>query len=283
MTIENLTIGKFTIHGLQDGYFALDGGPMFGIVPKTIWEKTFPADEFNRIHFGLNSILIKTPSVQILVDTGIGTIIPEKFLQYLSVDQDPGLIQSLKNLGSDPEDIDFVINTHLHFDHCGGNMKKDEAERILPVFPKARYIIQKGEWDYGLNPIYRDTVSYFNQNYAPLQDLGILQLVDGEESVIEGVSVFLTPGHTSHHQSVIVESAGKKLAFLGDVIPTSVHVGLSYIASLDLFPMTTFEVKTKILHQAVEEDWIIALAHEPGHYFGKVRKSKNKFIFEPLT
>jgi len=283
MTINNINLGHFTIQGLRDGYFALDGGPMFGVMPKTIWEKTFPADELNRIHFGLNSILIKTQSAQILVDTGIGTIIPEKFLQYLCVDQAPGLVQSLKNLGSDPEDIDFVINTHLHFDHCGGNTRKDEEERILPVFPKAKYIIQKGEWDYGLNPIYRDMVSYFDQTYAPLQGFGLLQLVNGEESVAEGVSVILTPGHTSHHQSVIVESAGKKLAFLGDAIPTSAHVGLGYIASLDLFPMTTIEIKTKILDQAVEEDWIIALAHDPGHYFGKVQKSKNKFIFEPLT
>ena len=118
MTTHNIDLGQFTVQGLRDGHFALDGGPMFGVVPKTIWEKAFPADELNRIHFGLNSILIKTPSTQILVDTGIGTIIPEKFLQYLGVDQAPGLVQSLKNLGSDPEDIDFVINTDPIDDDC---------------------------------------------------------------------------------------------------------------------------------------------------------------------
>ena len=158
-----------------------------------------------------------------------------------------------------------------------------EGDQVLPVFPKATYVVQKGEWEYGLNPTYRDKVSYISQHFAPLQDFGLVQLVEGEETVTEGVSVIPTPGHTSHHQSVIVESGGKKLAFLGDAVPTSAHVGLGYIASLDLFPVTTFETKTKILNQAVEEDWIVAFAHDPGHYFGKIQKSKNKFIFEPLA
>jgi glyoxylase-like metal-dependent hydrolase (beta-lactamase superfamily II) len=282
MTIENLTIGKFTIHGLRDGYFALDGGSMFGVVPKPIWEKTFLADELNRIHFGLNSILIKTGSARILVDTGIGTIIPEKFLQYYAVDQNPGLVQSLNNLGINPQEIDFVINTHLHFDHCGGNTQRDDEGQVIPVFPNAGYFIQKGEWEYGLQPVYRDKASYFSQTYSPLKDHGLLKLVDGDESITDGVSVILTSGHTAHHQSVIVESEGEKLAFLGDAVPTSAHVGLAYIASYDLFPMTTLENKKRILEQSVEEDWTIAFVHDPQHYFGKVLKSRDKFIFEPI-
>jgi glyoxylase-like metal-dependent hydrolase (beta-lactamase superfamily II) len=283
MTINNLNLGPLTLHGLRDGYFALDGGSMFGVVPKPIWEKVFPADELNRIHFGLNSLLIQTESQKILVDTGIGTVIPEKFLQHYAVKQNPGLVKSLKNLGVEPEEIDFVINTHLHFDHCGGNTRKDDKDRLVPVFPQANYVIQKGEWEYGLNPMYRDKVSYFSQTFAPLQDSGCLQLVDGDGSVTEGISVILTPGHTTHHQSVVVESNGKKLAFLGDAVPTSAHVGLAYIASYDLFPMTTLETKTKLLDRAVEEDWIVAFVHDPQHFFGKVQKSKDKFVFEPLN
>jgi len=282
MTVNNLSLGRFSLHGLRDGYFALDGGSMFGVVPKPIWEKTFAADEQNRIHFGLNSLLIETESAKVLVDTGIGSLIPDKFLQYYEVEQDPGLVQTLRNLGTEPGAIDFVINTHLHFDHCGGNTRKDEKDQIVPVFPKAKYVIQKGEWEYGLNPVYRDKVSYFSQTYAPLRDGGLLQLIDGDGPVTEGVSVILTPGHTSHHQSVLVESGGKKLAFLGDAVPTSAHVGLAYIASYDIFPMTTLETKTKILDKAAEEDWIIAFVHDPQHFFGKIRKSKDKFIFEPL-
>jgi len=282
MTVNNLSLGQFSLHGLRDGYFALDGGSMFGVVPKPIWEKTFPADKQNRIHFGLNSLLIETESAKVLVDTGIGSLIPDKFLQYYEVEQDPGLVQTLRNLGTEPGAIDFVINTHLHFDHCGGNTRKDEKDQIVPVFPKAKYVIQKGEWEYGLNPVYRDKVSYFSQTYVPLRDGGFLQLIDGDGPVTEGVSVILTPGHTSHHQSVLVESGGKKLAFLGDAVPTSAHIGLAYIASYDLFPMTTLETKTKILDQAAEEDWLIAFVHDPQHFFGKIRKSKDKFIFEPF-
>jgi glyoxylase-like metal-dependent hydrolase (beta-lactamase superfamily II) len=282
MSIDNFNLGKFTIQALRDGHFALDGGSMFGVVPKPIWEKIFPSDDLNRIHFGLNSLLIKTESARILVDTGIGTIIPEKFLQYYGVDQDPGLVQSLMNLGVNPGEIDFVINTHLHFDHCGGNTRQEGENQILPVFPRAKYIIQKGEWEYGLNPTYRDRVSYFRKTYVPLQDHGQLHLAEGEERVTPGVSVLLTPGHTSHHQSVLVESEGQKLAFLGDAVPTAAHVGLAYIASYDLFPMTTLETKTRVLDRAVEEDWIIAFVHDPQHYFGKVQKSKDKFIFVSL-
>ena len=282
MTVNNLSLGRFSLHGLRDGYFALDGGSMFGVVPKPIWEKAFAADDQNRIHFGLNSLLIETESAKVLVDTGIGSLIPDKFLQYYGVEQDPGLVQTLRNLGTEPGAIDFVINTHLHFDHCGGNTRKDEEDQIVPVFPKAKYVIQKGEWEYGLNPVYRDKVSYFSQTYVPLRDGGLLQLIGGDGPVTEGVSVILTPGHTSHHQSVLVESGGKKLAFLGDAVPTSAHVALAYIASYDLFPMTTLETKTKILDQAAEEDWIIAFVHDPQHFFGKIRKSKDKFIFEPL-
>ena len=283
MSLSKLTLGQFTVHALRDGFFALDGGAMFGVVPKPIWEKIFPADEWNRISFGLNCLLVETPTAKILVDTGIGTLIPEKFLQYYGVDQRPNLIEALIGLGVAPEDINYVINTHLHFDHCGWNTRENENGDVVPTFAKAKYIVQKGEWEYGLKPVYRDQVSYFRQTFAPLKDHGLLRLVDGEDLITAGISVILTPGHTAHHQSIIVESNGKKLAFLGDAVPTSAHVGLGYIASLDLFPMTTLEIKTKILDQAVEEDWIIALAHDPGYYFGKVRKSKNKFIFEPLT
>ncbi|MBN1222494.1 MAG: MBL fold metallo-hydrolase, partial [Candidatus Aminicenantes bacterium] len=140
MSLSKLILGQFTVHALRDGFFALDAGALFGVVPKPIWEKIFPADELNRIHLGLNSLLIKTESAQILVDTGIGTMIPDKFVQYYGVDQEPGLVQSLKNLGVDPEEVDFVINTHLHFDHCGGNTYRDKKDQILPVFPKAKYV-----------------------------------------------------------------------------------------------------------------------------------------------
>jgi len=283
MSLHKIALGRFTVHGLRDGFFALDGGSMFGVVPKPIWEKIFPADEWNRVRFGLNSILVETPSVNILVDTGIGTLIPEKFLRYYGVDQKHGLVQSLKDLGVAPEEIHYVINTHLHFDHCGWNTRESEKGKIVPTFPKAKYIIQKGEWEYACNPGHRDNVSYFGQTYIPLSDYGLLELVEGETTVTEGVSVIPTPGHTAHHQGVKFVSEGQTLFFYGDAVPTSGHVGLSYIASYDLYPVTTLETKKAILEQAVQEDWIGGFVHDPHHFFGKVKTVKDKFIFESLS
>ncbi|MCK4363396.1 MAG: MBL fold metallo-hydrolase, partial [Candidatus Aminicenantes bacterium] len=147
MTIDRISLGQFEIYGLRDGFFFLDGGAMFGVVPKTLWEKKFPADEKNRIKLALNSILIKTAKELILVETGIGGDLDPKFYDYYSVERKPGLVLSLEKLGYKAEDIDLVVNTHLHFDHCGGNTSKNEKGEDAPTFPKARYIIQKGEWE----------------------------------------------------------------------------------------------------------------------------------------
>jgi len=282
MIIDRISLGQFEIYGLRDGFFFLDGGAMFGVVPKTLWEKKFPADEKNRIKLALNSILIKTEKALILVETGIGGDLNPKFYEYYSVEKKPGLVLSLEKLGYQAEDIDFVINTHLHFDHCGGNTHKDEKGEDVPTFPRARYIIQKGEWDYALHPSERDKPSYLEQNFLPLEQHGLLQLVDGNKEISEGVEVVVVPGHTSRHQCVKVSSEGKVFFFLGDLVPTSAHVGLSYIMSYDLSPQETLESKKRYFEQAIEEDWILAFNHDPEHFFGKVKKVHDKYTFEPL-
>ena len=256
---------------------------MFGVVPKILWEKKLPADEKNRIKLGLNSILIKTEKELILIETGIGGDLDPKFYDYYSVERKPGLVHSLEKLGYQAEDINFVINTHLHFDHCGGNTYKDRKGEDVPTFPKARYIIQKGEWEYAFNPSERDKPSYLEQNFLPLERHGLLQLVDGDKEISEGVEVIVVPGHTSRHQCVKVSSGEKVLFFLGDLVPTSAHVGLSYIMSYDLSPQETLENKKRYFEQAIEEDWILAFNHDPEHFFGKVRKANDKYTFEPLS
>jgi glyoxylase-like metal-dependent hydrolase (beta-lactamase superfamily II) len=283
MTIDRISLGQFEIYGLRDGLFYLDGGAMFGVVPKTLWEKKFPADDKNRIKLALNSILIKTAKALILVETGIGSDLDPKFYDYYSVEREPGLVLSLEKLGYQTEDIDFVINTHLHFDHCGGNTYKDEKGEDIPTFPKARYIIQKGEWEYALHPTERDKSSYLEQNFLPLEKHGLLQLVDGNNEISEGIEVIVVPGHTARHQCVKASSEGKFFFFLGDLVPTSAHVGLSYIMSYDLFPQETLQKKKKYFEQAIEEDWILAFNHDPEHFFGKVKKVNNKYTFEPLS
>lgn len=282
MTIDRVSLGQFEIYGLRDGFFFLDGGAMFGVVPKTLWEKKFPADEKNRIKLALNSILIKTAKELILVETGIGDDLDPKFHDYYSVERKPGLVLSLEKLGYQVEDIDLVVNTHLHFDHCGGNTSKNEKGEDAPTFPKARYIIQKGEWEYALHPSERDKASYLEQNFLPLEKHGLLQLVDGNKEISEGVEVIVVPGHTSRHQCLRISTGGKVCFFLGDLVPTSAHVGLSYIMSYDLFPQQTLENKRVYFEQAIEEDWILAFNHDPEHFFGKVKKVNNKYTFEAL-
>ncbi len=282
MTVERIRLGEFDISGLRDGYFYLDGGAMFGVVPKTLWEKKCPADNHNRIRLALNSILINTSRALVLVETGIGTKVDQKFSGIYCVQKDPGLVSDLAAAGYKPEDIDFVINTHLHFDHCGGNTYKGEKGDIKPTFPRARYVIQKGEWEAATHPNEREKPSYLGENFLPLQDFGLLELVDGDLEIAPGVEVVLTPGHTSRHQCVKVRSGGQTLFYLGDLVPTAAHIGLSYIMSYDLFPLDTLETRKKYYEQAIAEDWILAFVHDPVHYFGRIRKKNNKYEFAPL-
>lgn len=282
MIPHKIALGSFEIYGVRDGFFYLDGGAMFGVVPKPLWVKLFPADESNRIQMGLNSILIKSDKELVLVDTGVGSLIPPKFYEHYAIEREPDLLGSLKNIGVSPDEITFVINTHLHFDHCGGNTIKNEQGDLVPTFPNAEYVIQKGEWEYALDPHFRDKVSYFHDHFLPLKEHGQLLLVDGDTEVTSGVVVELMPGHTSFHQGVRVRSGTETLVFFGDMVPTSAHIGLGYIASYDLFPVTTLETKASFFEKAAEEDWIIAFDHDPVHYFGRISKVKDKYIFEPL-
>lgn len=282
MTPKKITLGTFEIFGLRDGFFYLDGGAMFGVVPKPLWEKLFPSDESNRIQMGLNSILIKSDRELILVDTGVGSLIPPKFFEYYAIEREPDLLASLRDIGYSPADISIVINTHLHFDHCGGNTYRDVQGDIVPTFPNAEYVVQKGEWEYALNPHFRDKVSYFKDNFLPLKEFGQIRLVDGDIEITGGVFVELMPGHTSFHQGVKVRSGEETLVFFGDMVPTSAHLGIGYIASYDLFPVTTLETKVRFFERALKENWIIALDHDPEHFFGRINKVEDKYVFEPL-
>jgi len=282
MTLDRLRLGDLDIRGLRDGFFYPDGGAMFGVVPKTLWEKKCPADAQNRIRLALNSILIKTSVAIVLVETGIGTKVDQKLRHIYCVEQDAGLVGSLTGLGFAPEEVDFVINTHLHFDHCGGNTFRNEKGEVVPTFPRARYIIQKGEWDWANNPHEREKGSYLAENFRPLADFGLLDLVDGDSPVTEGVEVMLAPGHTARHQCVKVTSGGRTLVYLGDLVPTSAHIALAYGMSYDLQPLENLENKRKLYERAIAEDWILSFVHDPVHYFGRVKKTDQKYEFLPL-
>ncbi|MFQ5779268.1 MAG: MBL fold metallo-hydrolase [Nitrospiria bacterium] len=277
-----MKLGQFEIYPLTDGVLRLDGGAMFGIVPKVLWEKHHPPDDRNRIRLELGTLLIKAHGFHILVDTGIGNKGDAKFNDIFGVERNPSIEASLSRCNLTPGDIDLVINTHFHFDHAGGNTRKDEKGRIHPTFAKATYFIQKGEWESASQPNERTRGSYLLENYEVLPKAGRLDLLEGDSEILKGISVIRTPGHTPHHQSIFIESNGEKAVFLGDLIPTAAHIPLPYIMGYDLFPLTTLETKRKLLEQALEEHWLLIFQHDPKIRMGYLKKREGRFLLEAV-
>lgn len=277
-----MKIGKFDVFILTDGYERLDGGAMFGVVPKVLWEKINPPDDRNRILMGLNCLLVIGEGKRVLVDTGVGDKNSDKFCDIYGIERRPTLLESLKGYGLTPGDIDIVVNTHLHFDHAGGNTYFDGKGKALPTFPNARYFIQKGEWDVALNPNERTKATYLEENFLPLEETKRLELIDGEVEIIKGLKTLKTPGHTMHHQSIMIESGDVCGLFIGDLIPMAPHFHLPYIMAYDLYPLATLETKRWLLKQAMEEDWIVFLEHDPNMRVGRVRNINNRYILEVI-
>lgn len=276
-----MDFGAFKIFALSGGTIRLDGGAMFGVVPRTIWEKTNPPDEKNRILIGLNALLIKTPAHNILVDPGIGDKDDEKFRLRYCLDGENALSGPLKKAGLTQDDITVVINTHLHFDHAGGNTTLDSGA-LRPAFKNARYVVQRGELDAALNPNERTRASYRPEDFMPVKDAGLFDLLDGDGEVTEGVSVFRAPGHNRDIQMVKVESRGNKAVFLSDTIPTVSHLRYPYIAGYDLFPLETLKVKKEIIEKAAAERWLLVFFHEPRHAMGYVSIADGEPVFEKI-
>jgi glyoxylase-like metal-dependent hydrolase (beta-lactamase superfamily II) len=279
-----LKLGAFTVHQLSDGLFRLDGGAMYGTVPKTLWERQTPADDKNRIPLALGCLLIRTPrGKNVLVDAGLSSKYDgnAKFRSIYSVDRSVTLDQELAALGLGPGDIDVVINTHLHFDHAGGNTELDGG-RPRPRFPKAKYLSQTLEWEDAQAPHERNKASYLEENFVPVQDAGQLELVDGDFRLEPGLKVFRSGGHTRGHQCVMIESEGKAAVFLGDLVPTRSHVPLPWIMGYDLLPVQTLEVKRGLLAQAKREGWILLFQHDVLRRSGVLREVDGRDALVPL-
>jgi glyoxylase-like metal-dependent hydrolase (beta-lactamase superfamily II) len=272
-----MKLGRFEIQPLLDGYFRLDGGAMFGVVPKVLWEKTNPADERNRILLALGALLVRVHSKYVLIDTGIGNKGDEKFCDIYGVDRKPSIEESLAKMALSPKDIQIVINTHFHFDHAGGNTTRLQDGRIVPTFPNAEYYVQRDEWHCAMRPNERTQRSYLIENYDILAKLDRLNLLDGDAEILPGIRVMKTPGHTEHHQSVIVQSEGETVCFLGDLIPTRSHLPLPYIMAYDLFPLTSLETKRRLLDQAHEEGWWLFFQHDPQARMGQLDKIDGRY------
>jgi glyoxylase-like metal-dependent hydrolase (beta-lactamase superfamily II) len=255
---------------------------MFGVVPRVLWERCCPADERNRIPLALNCLLIRAQGKNILVDTGLGDKLDAKFRDMFAVDRTPPLRESLRQAGLTPDDIHLVINTHLHFDHCGGNTV-DEGGTVSAAFKKATYIVQRGEYEDATGANERTRASYRRENFAPLLDLKQWEFLDGDAELLPGLSVTITHGHTRCHQAVRLESEGQVAFYLGDLIPTAAHLPLPYIMGYDLYPLQTLATKRRVLEQAVEEKWLLIFEHDPAIQMGYVKKDvEGKYVLETV-
>lgn len=282
--VRTTTVGSVRIHALEAGLQWLDGGAMFGVVPKPLWERRIAPDERNRIPTALRCLLVEAPGALVLVDTGIGNKEDARFRDIYGVSNagDPTRLEdALRAAGFAPEDVDLVVSTHLHFDHAGGNTFIDEAGAVRPAFPRARYVVQGGELDFARLPNERIRASYLEHNIEPLSRAGLWAPVEGETLVTEGVRVVPTPGHTPHHQSVLVESGGAVACFLADVCPTSAHLPLPWIMGYDLEPLVTLESKRRLWARARDEGWLLVFEHDPTVPWGTLDPTSERPVLRP--
>jgi glyoxylase-like metal-dependent hydrolase (beta-lactamase superfamily II) len=280
---DRISIGDVEIVRLLDGTFRVDGGAMFGVVPRTLWAKKAAPDRENRITLALNCFLVRTAEATLLLDTGVGPDVDRRYVDFYSFERDPGLFGLLGEMGLGPADIDIVVNSHLHFDHCGGNTLKTAGGKWTPAFPRARYVVQRGEWEQALYPVERDRPSYIPARLRTLAEGDRLRLLEGDGSIAPGVEAVLVSGHAACHMGVKITAAKRTLFYLGDAVPTAAHIDLPYIQSYDVYPVDTFENKKALLGQAVGEDWVLAFGHDLLHPFGTVRRSRRGLDFVPVS
>ena len=267
--IRSRALGRFRIHALEGGVQRLDGGAMFGVVPKPLWEKRIPADARNRIPLGLRCLLVETSDALVLIDNGVGNKESDKFRGIYGIENASAegrttrLEDALAAAGFTPDAVDIVIDTHLHFDHAGGNTCIDDAGTIGLAFPRARYVVQKAELEFARWDNERTRASYLPHNFEPVVQAGRFDFVEGDVEIVPGIRVRRTPGHVPHHQSVIVSSEDETACFLGDVAPTAAHLPLPWIMGYDVEPLVTLESKRSLLGDARREGWLLVFEHDP--------------------
>ena len=280
-----LTIGDARLTSLNGGNFRLDGGAMHGVVPKTLWSKLVSCDALNRCEYSTRCLLVESGGKRVLVETGNGDKFPAKLKDIYGIDHDRSVAHALREAGVQPDDIDVVVMTHMHFDHSGGTTQLTASGAMEPVFRRARHVVQRREWEDANHPHERNRASYLPENVTPLAEAGLLQLVDGEAEIAPGVRVVPTPGHTAGHQSVLIGAPdGPKVLFLGDVVPTAVHVRLPWVMGYDLEPARTMETKRALFTRALEEDWLLVWGHDKDHVAGRLGVDKDgAFVIREFT
>ena len=275
---------KWKIKVIQSGLFKLDGGAMMGSVPKVMWEKTNPSDEFNRINLSMRCLLLDNGNDVILIEAGVGNKNNTKFIDMFCIQQtDFPLKDELKNHGYNLEDVTHVILTHLHFDHVGGATYFNGSD-IVPTFPNAKYIISKSNWNAAVNPNPKDRASYLPQNFIPIQEAGQLELIDDNQQIIEGIETLVVHGHTKGQQLIKVIVDSDTLVFCSDLIPLKSHVRIPWIMGYDLNSMQTIEEKTLFLDEASDKNWLLFFYHDPETIAVRVKKNEKYYeIIEEYT
>ena len=300
--VTSFRVGKLTCHALEGGCQWLDGGAMFGVVPKPLWERRIVPDRRNRIPLALRCLLVEHDDGPVLIDTGLGNKESDKFRDIYGV-QNAGrtgatqLEDALAEAAFRPEDVRWVINTHLHFDHAGGNtfiplhpapspsiLKGGRAEggAAQLTFPNATYVVQQRELEFATHTNERTAASYLEHNFAPVGAAGRWRLANGETEVLPGIRLVPTPGHVPYHQSVVIAHGGERACFLGDLVPTTAHVPLPWIMGYDLEPLVTLETKRALLSRAEADGWILVFQHDPTHPIGRVVREGKSFAYAPL-
>ncbi|HTJ60866.1 MAG TPA: MBL fold metallo-hydrolase [Candidatus Saccharimonadales bacterium] len=276
-----MRFGRFQIDIFSDGTFKIDGGAMFGVVPKVLWSKQKEADEQNRVTMDMNCVLIRDVDHVVLVETGAGSKLTEKQRGIYGIERPPQLLDELAKRGVKPEDVTLVVNTHLHFDHSGGNTRRD-GEALVATFPHASYVFQRLEWLDALNANERTRASYFPDDFAPLEAAGKLELIDEAVEILPGIRLDRVQGHTRGTQTVRVADGKRTAFFSSDFMPDRHHLPLPWIPAQDLFPLDTLEAKRTILARAVEEQWIVGFTHDLPR-FGTVTSVDGKYRFTELA
>ena len=273
--MPQFALGDFELNSFSDGTYPLDGGAFFGVIPKIMWSRKMQADEKNCVTSGLNSLLIRmetprTGKQLVLIETGMGNKLPDRMVKFYG--QPAKLLEDLSSAGVAPDDIDIVINSHLHFDHCGWNTVRDKTGKVVPTFPRAKYYAPEGEWQYARKPSERDSISYIPDNYDPLVASGQMTLLKGGEEILPGISVETFRGHTAHMQGIFVKSGGQTACYISDLIPTLAHIDITWGMGFDLYPLDTIDSKKRYYARSAAGNWLTVFTHDPQTPWAYVQK-----------
>ena len=280
-----MQIGSWNLSTVSGGRLRLDGGAMFGVVPKPLWERFQPADEANRIRMATNCLVARDGRHTLLIETGPGGKFTPRQRDQLGLEPGEPLLQSLAVLGIEPAEVDLVVLTHLHFDHAGGGTRYNDAGSLVTTFPRARYLVQRAEWEVAMSQAPELTGSYPPEHLLPLAKSDQLELLDGNVEIVPGISTLLTPGHTLGHQSILIEGESTAALYIGDLCPLAAHLPARWHMAYDLYPLETRRRKPELLGQAADENWWVLWCHDPDQAAARiVRDEKRDFaVVESLA